>query len=686
MKTEVLTKIAEVQGMNATDQGMKTEVLTMKARVQGMMQMLILGQNVASMGSKEKILLVHAHESGQVLDVSSRSYDNDTVSENNSDITFDIPNMDPDRGKEEHDDVNYEQRAFFASLINNLKCDVEKCNKVNSEAQQANALLKNELERYKKKEKHFAKDMIIDSKYCKKIKLLNVEISNLKSQACEKDKTFAKENEKYTDQTLRMLLPKEYNVNTGKQGLAFKNQNDNVNPSVLNKAKELAPCFYNTEEMGKDEFSDHKIISEEELKCEAEKQMKDDLKYVMSLEDEFDETCLILDIQQEFFKTQFESAISKSHSHVYENEMFEQNSSLKNENRCLKMTISQIQKDFSKMEAQSIAFEIALQHKIQENNSLKTMQTDNKNFVASLQIENTHLKQAYKDLFESIQNSRDESNKYDDDKLKFDFDKIETQNIELEHKLRLMGKLIEKLLLNQKCMGYLVRAYYSSSPTRYYKDDSCWSADLKSKTTEDIISIGSFMEVLVLNKYINRFELKIFFTQYSSQKCVQVFADSEVSKPARGKEDIHLRVFAFLVLESLKRGKLIQKLLLNQKCMGYLVRAYYSISPTRYYKDDSCWSADLKSKTTEDIISIGSFVEVLVLNQYVLVRKIFFETKIKELEMTLAQQTKDFEDAKVDFSKKTDKFETYFEKIEKTKVVLEHQLDRKIQDSNTEKD
>ncbi|GJY91846.1 retrovirus-related pol polyprotein from transposon TNT 1-94 [Tanacetum coccineum] len=70
-------------------------------------------------------------------------------------------------------------------------------------------------------------------------------------------------------------------------------------------------------------------------------------------------------------------------------------------------------------------------------------------------------------------------------------------------------------------------------------------------------------------------------------------------------------------------GKLIQKLLLNQKCMGYLVRAYYSISPTRYYKDDSYWSVDLKSKVTEDIISIGSFMEVLVLNHYVLVRKIF---------------------------------------------------------------
>ncbi|GJZ16172.1 hypothetical protein Tco_0551849 [Tanacetum coccineum] len=63
-----------------------------------------------------------------------------------------------------------------------------------------------------------------------------------------------------------------------------------------------------------------------------------------------------------------------------------------------------------------------------------------------------------------------------------------------------------------------------------------------------------------------------------------------------------------------------------------------------------------------------------------------FETKIKELKRTLAQQTKDFEDAKDYFSKKTDKFQTYFKKLKKTKVVLERQLDRKIQDSNTEKD
>nr|GEY18405.1 reverse transcriptase zinc-binding domain-containing protein [Tanacetum cinerariifolium] len=240
------------------------------------------------------------------------SYDSDTVNENNNNIISDIPDMDSDRDKKEDDYADYEQqRAFFASLINNLKCDVEKCNEVNREAQQENALLTNELERNKEKEKHFTKDMTIASEYCKKTKLLNDEISYLKSQAWEKDKTFAKENEKYdeyvqpllkrknklekknqeflkqindlenrlrkagqTDQTLRMLLSKEDNVQMGKQSLGFKNQNDNVNPSVLNKAKKLASCLYNIDEMGKDELSDRKIISEEELKCVAKKRLK----------------------------------------------------------------------------------------------------------------------------------------------------------------------------------------------------------------------------------------------------------------------------------------------------------------------------------------------------------------------------------------------------------------------------
>ncbi|GKB85207.1 hypothetical protein Tco_0957479 [Tanacetum coccineum] len=47
-----------------------------------------------------------------------------------------------------------------------------------------------------------------------------------------------------------------------------------------------------------------------------------------------------------------------------------------------------------------------------------------------------------------------------------------------------------------------------------------------------------------------------------------------------------------------------------------------------------------------------------------------FEIKIKELEMTLAQQTKDFEDAKLDFSKKTDKFKIHFEKLKIQELSL----------------
>ncbi|GJS55467.1 hypothetical protein Tco_0628829 [Tanacetum coccineum] len=58
----------------------------------------------------------------------------------------------------------------------------------------------------------------------------------------------------------------------------------------------------------------------------------------------------------------------------------------------LSKRIVELEKDLSKSEAKSIAFEIALQHKSRENNSLKTVQKENENFMASLQLENAHLK------------------------------------------------------------------------------------------------------------------------------------------------------------------------------------------------------------------------------------------------------------------------------------------------------
>nr|GEV87868.1 hypothetical protein [Tanacetum cinerariifolium] len=99
----------------------------------------------------------------------------------------------------------------------------------------------------------------------------------------------------------------------------------------------------------------------------------------------------------------------------------------------LSRRIVELEKDLSKFEAKIIAFDIAVQHKSRENNSLKTLQKENENFMTSLQIENAPLKRTYKDLFESIQRSRVETNHCDEVKVKANFDEIETNNIELEH-------------------------------------------------------------------------------------------------------------------------------------------------------------------------------------------------------------------------------------------------------------
>ncbi|GJT86272.1 hypothetical protein Tco_1067989 [Tanacetum coccineum] len=125
------------------------------------------------------------------------------VNENNSNIIFDIPNMDPDRGKEDHDAVDYEQqRDLFASLINNLKaCKKDKTfdceNGKFDEYVQPLLKRKNELEK----------------KNQELLKQINA-LDNRLQKAGQ------------TDQTLRMLLPKKDNVQTGKQGLGSENKYD----------------------------------------------------------------------------------------------------------------------------------------------------------------------------------------------------------------------------------------------------------------------------------------------------------------------------------------------------------------------------------------------------------------------------------------------------------------------------
>ncbi|GJR99636.1 hypothetical protein Tco_0316145 [Tanacetum coccineum] len=219
---------------------------------------------------------------------------------------------------------------------------------------------------------------------------------------------------------------------------------------------------------------------------------------------------------------------------------------------------------------EGIAFEIALQHKSRENNSLKTVQKENENFMASLQLENAHLKQTYKDLFESVQRSKVEIKQCDEVKVKDDFDEIETKNIELEHRVSSLLKENEHLKLVYKNL------FDSIKKTRVHKEN-----------------------------------LRATLSEFS----VNHICGKEDSSPSSTNE--------------------------LEKESG----------------ENTCDNA--KSE---------------------------FQTKFIELEKVLTQQTKDFDDVKLELSNRTAKFEAYFEKLEKMKVVLERQLARKVDDSKAEKD
>ncbi|GJR74787.1 hypothetical protein Tco_0087152 [Tanacetum coccineum] len=262
----------------------------------------------------------------------------------------------------------------------------------------------------------------------------------------------------------------------------------------------------------------------------------------------------------------------------------------------LSKRIVELEKDLSKFEAKSIAFEIALQHKSRENNSLKTLQKENENFMASLQIENAHLKQTYKDLFDSVQRSRVETNECDEVKVKVNFDEIETKNIKLEHRVMSLIKKNEHLKLTYQILF-----------------DSIKKSRVQTKTSN--------------------------VTQNEAENL-----KSQLFKFAETKFNNILRKIEFFIK--------------NQ---------FDSISKSNV----DCYIFELEKESRENICDNA---------------KCEFQTKFVELEKVLTQQKKDFADVKLELSNRTAKFEAYFEKLEKMKVVLERQLARKVDDSKAKKD
>ncbi|GJX76225.1 hypothetical protein Tco_0323036 [Tanacetum coccineum] len=249
--------------------------------------------------------------------------------------------------------------------------------------------------------------------------------------------------------------------------------------------------------------------------------------------------------------------------------------------RELSKRIVVLEKDMSKFEAKNIAFEVALQHKSWENNSLKTLQKENENFMASLQIENAHSKQTYKDLFESVQRSKVETNECDEVKDKVNFDEIETKNIKLEHRVASLIKENEHLKFTYQSLF-----------------DSIKKSRVQTKTSNVTQNVAE--------------NLRSQLFEFAETKFNNILGKIEFFKKNQ--------------FDSFSRSNV------------------------------DCHISELKMESGENICDNA---------------KCEFQTKFVELEKVLTQQTKDFDDVKLELSNRTVKFKAYFEKLEKMKVVLE---------------
>ncbi|GJS00831.1 hypothetical protein Tco_0317339 [Tanacetum coccineum] len=228
----------------------------------------------------------------------------------------------------------------------------------------------------------------------------------------------------------------------------------------------------------------------------------------------------------------------------------------------LSKRIVELEKDLSKFEAKSIAFEF----------------------------------ETYKDLFDSVQRLRVETNECDEVKVKVNFNDIETKNIELEHRVASLIKENEHLKLTYQSLF-----------------DSIKKSRVQTKTSN-----------VTQNEAEN---LKSQLFEFAETKFNNILGKIEFFKKNQ--------------FDSFSRSNV------------------------------DCHISELKKESGENICDNA---------------KCEFQTKFVELEKVLTQQTKDFDDVKLELSNRTAKFEAYFEKLEKTKVVLERQLARKVDDSKAEKD
>ncbi|GJU14568.1 reverse transcriptase zinc-binding domain-containing protein [Tanacetum coccineum] len=125
--------------------------------------------------------------------------------------------------------------------------------------------------------------------------------------------------------------------------------------------------------------------------------------------------------------------------------------------------------------------------------------------MASLQLENAHLKQTYKDLFESVQRSKVEIKQCDEVKVKDDFDEIETKNIELEYRVASLIKENEHLKLTYKNLFDSIKKSRAQTKTSNVTQDE--AENLKSQLFE--FAETKFKNILGKIKFFKKKQLDI---------------------------------------------------------------------------------------------------------------------------------------------------------------------------------
>ncbi|GJT22412.1 hypothetical protein Tco_0892349 [Tanacetum coccineum] len=287
-------------------------------------------------------------------------------------------------------------------------------------------------------------------------------------------------------------------------------------------------------------------------------------------------------------------------------------------------------------------FEIALQHKSRENNYLKTLQKENENFMASLQIENAHLKRTYKYLFDSVQRSRVKTNHCDEVKVKVNFDEIETKKIELEYRVASLIKENEYLKLTYQSLFDSIKKSQIQTKTSNVTQNE--AENLKSQLFE-------FAET----KFNNIFGKIEFF----KKKQLDI---SELNKESGEKHNLFENETSVFQIKIDELEKSLAKQIKENSDLLIKIDNLENVF------------ADEEKRAT--LGKLNAFDN----------ENCDFESKVIHLEKIIAQKSKDFDDVNLELSNRTAKFEAYFEKLEKTKVVLERQLARKVDDSKAEKD